>query len=54
MPKMRAIQVSEPGGEFELVDREIPRPGFGEALVRVHACGVCHGDRSRSTAAFPE
>ena len=31
-------------GEFELVEREVPTPGFGEALVRVHACGVCHSD----------
>lgn len=44
MPTMRAVQVSGPGGEFELVRREIPDPGAGEVLIKVEACGVCHGD----------
>lgn len=41
---MRAVQVGEPGAALELVEREIPEPGTGEVLVRVHACGVCHSD----------
>src|SRR4051794_23815546 len=53
MPKMRAVQVSEAGGEFELVEREIPQPGFGEALVRVYACGVCHSDVLAKEGAYP-
>jgi D-arabinose 1-dehydrogenase-like Zn-dependent alcohol dehydrogenase len=53
MPKMRAVQVSEAGGDLELVEREIPKPGFGEALVRVHACGVCHSDVFAKEGAFP-
>jgi alcohol dehydrogenase/propanol-preferring alcohol dehydrogenase len=53
MAKMRAVQVSEAGGEFELVEREIPEPGFGEALVRVHACGVCHSDVFAKEGGFP-
>jgi D-arabinose 1-dehydrogenase-like Zn-dependent alcohol dehydrogenase len=44
MATMRAVQVSQQGGDFELVEREVPQPGRGEALVRVHACGVCHSD----------
>src|SRR6202046_5062234 len=44
MASMRAVVVSEPGAEFELVQREIPEPGPEDALVRVHACGVCHRD----------
>jgi D-arabinose 1-dehydrogenase-like Zn-dependent alcohol dehydrogenase len=44
MASMRAVQVSEQGGPFELVEREVPTPGSGEALVRVHACGICHSD----------
>ena len=44
MASMRAVQVSEQGGPFELVEREVPTPGAGEALVRVHACGICHSD----------
>ena len=50
---MRAVQVSKPGGEFELVAREVPRPGPGEALVRVHACGVCHSDLFAKEGGYP-
>jgi alcohol dehydrogenase/propanol-preferring alcohol dehydrogenase len=50
---MRAVQVSEAGGEFELVEREVPTPGFGEALVRVHACGVCHSDMLAKEGSYP-
>ena len=44
MATMRAMVIQEQGGDFVLEEREIPQPGFGEALVRVHACGVCHSD----------
>ncbi len=44
MTAMRAMVVKEQGGDFVLEQREIPRPGLGEVLVRVHACGVCHSD----------
>jgi D-arabinose 1-dehydrogenase-like Zn-dependent alcohol dehydrogenase len=53
MPTMRAVQVSEAGGDFELVEREVPHPGFGEALIRVHACGVCHSDVYAKEGGFP-
>ncbi len=41
---MRAMVIQEQGGDFVLEEREVPQPGFGEVLVRVHACGVCHSD----------
>jgi D-arabinose 1-dehydrogenase-like Zn-dependent alcohol dehydrogenase len=44
MRTMRAIQVAHKGGSFELVEREVPQPGFGEVRVKVEACGVCHSD----------
>jgi D-arabinose 1-dehydrogenase-like Zn-dependent alcohol dehydrogenase len=53
MATMRAMQVGEKGGDFELVEREVPSPGRGEALVRVHACGVCHSDMMAKEGAFP-
>lgn len=53
MATMRAMQVSQAGGDFELVEREVPSPGRGEALVRVHACGVCHSDALAKEGAFP-
>ncbi|MBS1845496.1 MAG: alcohol dehydrogenase catalytic domain-containing protein [Actinobacteria bacterium] len=53
MATMRAMQVGEKGGDFELVEREVPSPGRGEVLVRVHACGVCHSDMLAKEGAFP-
>ena len=44
MTKMKVAQASRAGGPIELVEREVPQPGFGEVLVRVHACGICHSD----------
>jgi alcohol dehydrogenase/propanol-preferring alcohol dehydrogenase len=53
MATMRAVQVPKKGADFELVEREVPSPGRGEALVRVHACGVCHSDMMAKEGAFP-
>ena len=41
---MKAAQISKPGGEFEIVEREIPVPGMGEVRIKVQACGICHSD----------
>ncbi|MCA1683341.1 MAG: alcohol dehydrogenase [Actinobacteria bacterium] len=53
MATMRAMQVSGPGGDFELVEREVPAPGPGQAVVRVHACGVCHSDVFAKEGGYP-
>ncbi|HET9103527.1 MAG TPA: alcohol dehydrogenase [Solirubrobacteraceae bacterium] len=50
---MRAVQVPSADADFELVEREIPTPGPGEAVVRVHACGVCHSDSFAKTGNWP-
>lgn len=42
--KMMAMAVPRAGGKFERIERDIPTPGVGELLIRVHACGVCHSD----------
>jgi len=44
MPKMRAVQISKPGGPFEMVEREVPQPGPRQVRVKVQACGLCHSD----------
>ncbi len=53
MATMRAMQVPEKGADFKQVEREVPTPGRGEAVVRVHACGVCHSDMLAKEGAFP-
>jgi len=41
---MKAVQVSKPGGNFELVERDIPEPGRNQVRIKVEACGICHSD----------
>jgi D-arabinose 1-dehydrogenase-like Zn-dependent alcohol dehydrogenase len=47
------MQINEPGGDFELVHREIPVPGRGQVVVRVQACGVCHSDSFAKEGGYP-
>src|SRR5436190_7972119 len=42
--KMKAAQISKPGGNWELVERDIPEPGPAQVRVKVEACGICHSD----------
>jgi D-arabinose 1-dehydrogenase-like Zn-dependent alcohol dehydrogenase len=42
--KMKAAQISKAGGNFELVERDIPEPGARQVRVKVEACGICHSD----------
>ncbi len=33
--KMKAAQISKPGGDWELIERDIPEPSTGEVRVKV-------------------
>jgi len=50
---MKVAQVPKPGADFEVVEREIPRPGAGEVRIKVQACGVCHSDMFTKEGAWP-
>jgi D-arabinose 1-dehydrogenase-like Zn-dependent alcohol dehydrogenase len=41
---MKVAQIPKAGADFEIVEREIPKPGAGQVLIKVQACGVCHSD----------
>jgi len=41
---MKAAQIPNAGNDFEIVEREIPKPGAGQVLIKVQACGICHSD----------
>ncbi len=41
---MKVAQISKPGAGFQIVEREVPKPGAGEVRMKVQACGVCHSD----------
>lgn len=53
MGLMRAIQISKPHGDFELVERDIPVPLANEILIKVEACGICHGEAVIKEGFFP-
>jgi D-arabinose 1-dehydrogenase-like Zn-dependent alcohol dehydrogenase len=54
MTTMKALQVSKPGGRFELVDRPIPQPGPNQIRIRVEACGMCHSDVFVRSGQYPK
>jgi propanol-preferring alcohol dehydrogenase len=41
---MRAMVLDAPGTQLQLQEVAVPRPGTGQVLVRVQACGVCRTD----------
>lgn len=41
---MKAMQLDSVGAPLRMVEREAPRPGPGELLIEVAACGICRTD----------
>jgi D-arabinose 1-dehydrogenase-like Zn-dependent alcohol dehydrogenase len=50
---MKAVQISKAGGDFEIVEREIPKTGAGHVRIKVQACGVCHSDLFTKEGVWP-
>jgi D-arabinose 1-dehydrogenase-like Zn-dependent alcohol dehydrogenase len=50
---MKAAQIPKAGADFQIVEREIPKPGGGQVLIKVQACGVCHSDVFTKEGAWP-
>jgi D-arabinose 1-dehydrogenase-like Zn-dependent alcohol dehydrogenase len=50
---MKVAQIPKPGGDFEIVEREIPQVGVGQVRIKVQACGVCHSDLFTKEGAWP-
>ncbi|MCX5997352.1 MAG: alcohol dehydrogenase [Chloroflexi bacterium] len=53
MSSMRAVQISAPGADFELIKKAIPEPKENEVRIKVQACGICHGDAVVKEGHFP-
>jgi D-arabinose 1-dehydrogenase-like Zn-dependent alcohol dehydrogenase len=51
--KMKAAQISKAGGDWELVERDIPEPNPGQVRVKVEACGICHSDALVKDGVWP-
>jgi D-arabinose 1-dehydrogenase-like Zn-dependent alcohol dehydrogenase len=50
---MKVAQIPKGGADFEIVEREIPRPDAGQVRIKVQACGVCHSDVFTKEGAWP-
>jgi alcohol dehydrogenase/propanol-preferring alcohol dehydrogenase len=50
---MKAVQITKPGGNFELVERPIPEPARGQVRIKVEACGICHSDALVKEGVWP-
>jgi len=50
---MKVAQIPKPGGDFEIVEREVPQPGAGHVRIKVQACGICHSDALVKEGAWP-
>ena len=50
---MKVAQISKPGADFQIVEREIPTPNAGEVRIKVQACGVCHSDMLTKEGLWP-
>lgn len=50
---VKAAVIPEVNGTWELREVPTPRPGPGEVLIRVHACGVCYNDILVTVGAIP-
>jgi len=50
---MKVAQISNPGADFQIVEREIPAPDAGQVRIKVQACGVCHSDALTKDGSWP-
>src|SRR3984893_3058639 len=50
---MRVAQIPKPGGDFEIVESEIPKQGPAEIRIKVQACGICHSDAFTKDGSWP-
>ena len=50
---MKAAQIAKAGADFQIVEREIPKPGVRHVRIKVQACGVCHSDVLTKEGSWP-
>jgi D-arabinose 1-dehydrogenase-like Zn-dependent alcohol dehydrogenase len=50
---MKSAQIPKAGADFQIVEREIPKPGAGQVRIKVQACGVCHSDMFTKEGSWP-
>ena len=50
---MKGAVIKAPNSEVQIEERDCPSRRRGQVLIRVHACGVCHGDLMVQQGLFP-
>jgi D-arabinose 1-dehydrogenase-like Zn-dependent alcohol dehydrogenase len=50
---MKVAQISKPKTDFQIVERDIPKPSAGHVRIKVQACGVCHSDSLTVEGSWP-
>ena len=50
---MKAAVVREFGKPLAIEEVPVPRPGAGQVLVKIQACGVCHTDLHAAEGDWP-
>src|SRR5215468_3552884 len=50
---MKAAVIKAPNSDVHIEERDGPSPRRGDVLIRIHACGVCHGDLMLQLGQFP-
>ena len=50
---MKVAQVPKGRADFQVVEREIPKPTAGHVRIKVQACGVCHSDVFTKEGTWP-
>ena len=50
---MKVAQVTKPGADLEIMEREIPQPPPNHVRIRVQACGICFSDHLTKDNLWP-
>ncbi len=50
---MKVALIPKAGADFEIVEREIPKPDAGQVRLKVEACGICHSDVLTKEGSWP-
>ena len=53
MARMKVAQVTKPGSDLDIVERDIPQPPPGHVRIRVQACGICFSDHLTKDNLWP-
>jgi len=51
--KVKAAVISKIGSSWQILERPIPEPDYGQVLIKIHACGLCGTDLHIHSGVIP-